>query len=224
MWDYIDHFKTSSKVIYDKTADTIAYYMGKQIKEDDDADHNVDKNIDNDIEFKDDNNNCRIYPTIGYIDSYKGCITEPTLIVDNIYLGSAYNAASSSTLKRFNITVIINATTEIRNYFPDEFTYYRYSLYDNNKNSIDKYLDDSFSKIKHHQDNTGGNILIHCFMGASRSVSIVVNYLIKTMKNNDGSSYTFEEALQFIKNKRPIVNPTHKLAGDIITHNKKIDL
>lgn len=220
MWDYIDHIKTSSKIVYDKTADAVSYYMSKEIKEEGEE----EKNTQHTIEFEDSNNNGRIYQTVGYVDSYRGFITEPTLIVDNIYLGSAYNAASFNTLKRLNINVIINATAEIRNYFPNDFEYYRYSLYDNNGDGINKYLDDSFNKIKHHQDNTSGNILVHCFMGASRSVSIIVNYIMKTMKNNDGTNYTFEEALQFIKNKRPIVNPTHKLAGDIITHNKKIDL
>ena len=248
MWDYIEHFRTSSKIIYDKTTDAMSYYMGKQIKEDGNININVNVNTDintntntntdtntniNDmenliVEFDNENNNNRIYPTVGYYDSYKGFITEPTLIIDNIYLGSAYNAASISTLKRLNINVIINATTEIRNYFPDDFTYYKYSLYDNNECSINKYLEDSFNTIKHHQNNTSGNILIHCFMGASRSVSIVINYIMKTVKHNDGTNYTFDEALQFIKNKRPIVNPTHKLAGEIIIHNggsnKKIDL
>lgn len=223
MWGYIDHITTSSKIIYDKTSDVVSYYVGNSTL-------NKENNIDGDnsdngiIEFDNENNNNRIYPTVSYYDAYKSFSNEPTLIIDNIYLGSAYNAASYSTLKKLDINVIVNATTEIRNYFPDEFIYYKYSLYDNNECSITKYLDDSFDSIKHHQDNTGGNILVHCFMGASRSVSIVANYIMKTVTNIDGSHYTFEEALQFIKNKRPITNPTHKLAGELIKHNKKIDL
>lgn len=217
MWSYIEHLHTTSKIAYDKTMDVATYYCGMSNIDEDDTETKP-------LNFDDTNNNSRIYPTISYYDAYKGFSSEPTLIIDNIYLGSAYNAASLSTLNKFDIKVIINATAEIRNYYPDNFTYYRYSLYDNNETSIDKYLDDSYEKIKHHQDNTPGNILIHCFMGASRSVSIVANYIMKTKKNNTGEYYTFDEALQFIKNKRPITNPTHKLADDIINHNKKIDL
>jgi protein-tyrosine phosphatase len=219
MWSYIEHLQTSSKIMYDKTTDIVSYYCGISNNEEE-----IISDTEPEIKFEDTNNNCRIYPTESYYNSYKSFSSEPTLIIDNIYLGSAYNAASLSTLNKFEIKVIINATTEIRNYYPDDFTYYKYSLYDNNECSINKYLDESFKTIKHHQDNTSGNILVHCFMGASRSVSIVVNYIMKVMKNSDGSSYTFDDALQYIKNKRPIVNPTHKLAGEIIKHNKKIDL
>ncbi len=214
MWSYAEHVSTCAKLLYDKTTDTISYYASNNVEEEEiDIGNDIDESIDK-------INNPRIYPMASRLESYKSLSAEPTLIVDNIYLGSAYNAATYSTLKKLDIKVIINATTEISNYFPDDFTYYKYSLYDNNKHTINKYLDDSFNKIKYHQDNTSGNILIHCFMGASRSVSIVIHYLMKTMVNNDGSNYTFDEALQYIKNKRPIVNPTHKLSDDIKNHNK----
>jgi protein phosphatase slingshot len=215
MWGYIEHVTTSSRIIYDKTTDLISHYASSNIEEEKEITYN------NDDELKDKNNdNPRIYPIASYGESYKGFTGDPTLIIDNIYLGSAYNAASYNTLKKFDIKVIINATAEISNYFPYAFKYYRYSLYDNNKHTINQYLDDSFNVIKHHQDNTPGNILIHCFMGASRSVSIVIHYLMKTMTNKDGSNYTFDEALQYIKNKRSIINPTNKLADDIKIHNK----
>lgn len=214
MWATIEHLTTSSRIAYDKTVDVMSYYAG----------YSSEKLDDNDFsemyEFENTNNNSRIYPTIPYSEAYKAFRNEPTLIIDNIYLGSAYNAASYNTLKNLEINVIMNATTEIRNYFPEEFTYYKYSLYDNNKNSIYKYLDESFKTIRHHQDNTDGNILIHCFMGASRSVSIVMNYIMNTKVNNDGSKYTYEEALQYIKNVRPIINPTHRLISEIIKNNK----
>jgi hypothetical protein len=42
---------------------------------------------------------------------------------------------------------------------------------------------------------------------------------MKTKMNTDGSLYTFQEALQHIKNLRPIINPTHKLSEDVKNHN-----
>ncbi len=213
MWSYAEHVSTCSKLLYDKTTDIISYYTNNNVEDDELKNDETNDSIDK-------INNPRIYPMASRLESYKSLSEDPTLIVDNIYLGSAYNAATYSTLKKLDIKVIINVTTEISNYFPDDFTYYKYSLYDNNKQTINKYLDDSFEKIKYHQDNTPGNILIHCYMGASRSVSIVIHYLMKTMVNNDGSYFTFDEALTYIKNKRPIVNPTHKLSDDIKNHNK----
>ena len=51
-------------------------------------------------------------------------------------------------------------------------------------------------------NNRGKNILIHCFMGASRSASVVIYYLMKKY------NYGLNEAVMFCKNKRELVNPT----------------
>ena len=91
----------------------------------------------------------------------------------------------------------------------------RYELYDNNKHSIKKYLEQSLNDIQHHQQNSQGNILIHCFMGASRSASIVTYYLMQTMKHDNGRPFTFDDAVLFLRNKRIIVNPTFRLTKDL---------
>ena len=49
----------------------------------------------------------------------------PTHIIDNIYLGNAYNAAYYYGLKKNNIKMIINVTKEISKYYPEYFTYYQ---------------------------------------------------------------------------------------------------
>ena len=59
--------------------------------------------------------------------------------------------------------------------------------------------------------NNGGNILVHCFMGSSRSATLVVLYL---MKNHH---MTFDDAYKFIKEKRNIVNLNTKFAQELIT-------
>ena len=45
--------------------------------------------------------------------------------------------------------------------------------------------------------NNNKNILVHCFMGASRSASIVVNYMVKK------HSYTVDDAINFLKSGNP---------------------
>lgn len=212
----LGYFTTGSKIIYDKTTDLILYYTGYNKNDDN---FNELYNIENV------NNNFRMYPSLSFFESYNSFKNDPTLIIDNLYLGSAYNAGSYDLLKKLEINVIINVTAEISNYYPNDFTYYKYDLYDDNKSSVCKYLDESLNTIRYHQDNTTGNILVHCFMGASRSVSIVLHYIMNTMTNDKGEYYSVEEALEFIKNKRSVINPTIKLISDIKTCNeKKIDL
>jgi predicted protein tyrosine phosphatase len=223
MWKYIS---ASGKVLYDKTVDYLTYYTG--LTENDSESGEDDTIMDYDdilkIElYEDENYNIRIFPVSTYYNEYSTFYSEPTYIIDNIYLGSAFNAASYETLKELNITLIINATVEISNYFPDEFSYIRYKLYDNNKHSIKKYLSEAYKDIKEYQKNREGNILIHCFMGASRSASIVLYYIMKTLKHENGTSYSFDDALQYLREKRCIVNPTFRLTKDLASSVKLID-
>lgn len=222
MWKYLNNISSNAKVLYDKTSDYVSYYAGYVDENSSDDSLNKDDTLaDYDgvlkIElYQDENNdNTRIYPPSGWYNEYATFWSDPTPVIDGIYLGSAYNAASYDLLKKLNIKVILNATTEIKNYYPDEYTYLRYKLYDNNKHSIKKYLEKSFNDIQHHQQNTKGNILIHCFMGASRSASIVLYYLMRTQKHEDGKPYTFDDAVQFLKTKRITVNPTFRLTKDL---------
>ena len=55
--------------------------------------------------------------------------------------------------------------------------------------------------IKFMADNNDRNILIHCFMGASRSVIVTMLYLIHFKK------MTPANALAYIKECRPNINP-----------------
>ena len=121
----------------------------------------------------------------------------PTHIIDNIYLGNAYNAANYETLRNSNIKNIINITNNIPNYYEDYFEYKNYVMKDNNQSSISEYLDDSYQYINRNKDK---NILIHCYAGSSRSASLVLYYLIKKY------NMTFDEANTLLKNKRDIVN------------------
>ena len=226
MWRYLNNISSSAKVLYDKTTDYVTYYAGYTAENDSDELSEKNDNLKDDtltdyegvlkIElYHDENDNARIFPPSGYYNEYSTFWSEPTSVVDNIYLGSAYNAASYTSLNKLNIKVILNATIEISNYYPEEFIYLRYKLYDNNKHSIKKYLEKSFNDIQYHQQNTKGNILIHCFMGASRSASIVIYYLMRTQKHEDGKPYTFDDAVSYLRNKRITVNPTFRLTKDL---------
>ncbi|QKF93639.1 dual specificity phosphatase [Fadolivirus algeromassiliense] len=218
MWKYISNANNTRKVFFDKATDYISYYTGYDEKISDDENDDTIKDYDGVLKielYQDENEHMRIYPTSTYYNEYSTFWGGPTHVVDNIYLGSAYDAADYESLKANNIKIIMNATKEISNYYPEEFKYYRYKLYDNNKHSIKKYLEQSFKDIMENRETTPGNILIHCFMGASRSASIVIYYLMRTMKHDDGKPYTFDDAVTFLKDKRIIVNPTFRLTKDL---------
>jgi protein tyrosine/serine phosphatase len=215
MSKYINYLTSGSKVLSDKITDYISYYFANEesIHSDEDKGDDIILSDYNELItvelYQDESSNSRLYPPSSYIDEYSTFFGDPTFIVDNIYLGSAFNASSYDLLKGLNITTIINATAEISNYYPDNFNYLRFKLYDNNKNSIKKYLDNAYKNIKRFQEHVEGNILIHCFMGASRSASIVIYYLMKE------KNMTFDMAVDYLRQKRIIVNPTFRLTKDL---------
>ena len=124
---------------------------------------------------------------------------ELTPIDKNIFLGNAYNAADYYYLKQFGITGIVNACDEISNYFENDFDYFNIDILDINNSSIYKFFD-PFILFVDKILKKNGKIMIHCYMGSSRSAILVVLYLIKY------KSFHLQKSIQFITKKRNRVN------------------
>ncbi len=153
----------------------------------------------------------------------------PTNIIDNIYLGNGYNASNYSVIRDYDIKYIVNVTNEIPNYYEyniisnninDENTllcstnnldikYLTIPIHDNSENFIYPYINQALEFIEEAQSNNDGNILIHCYMGSSRSASITLAYLI--YKYN----FTLNKGLKYLKKKRDIVNINMNFINDI---------
>ena len=124
-----------------------------------------------------------------------------TEIIPRIYLGNAYNARDYYTLKKNNVKLIVNCTKEFPNFFENDFIYYNVPILDENNTNISLYFNDTIEKIhKIYNEDNNNAIFIHCFMGASRSVAILIGYLIKHC------SMTVDDAIQYIERKRPFIN------------------
>lgn len=145
----------------------------------------------------------RIYNESGTVyNHFKKLSMSMTPIIDNIYLGNACDASFYYKLKNESIGLIINVTKEIPNYFEEDFEYYNIKINDiNSENFTDKTFEDTLTKIEEYQNiHPDKNILIHCYMGSSRSATIVLAYLMKI------HSMTLQESLKLLKKKRSIVN------------------
>lgn len=120
-----------------------------------------------------------------------------TPIIDNLFLGNACDASYFYKLKENNIINIINVTNEIPNYFKDDYNYYKISINDCNQ---EQFSIEQFTQVLEFIDNIQKtkpteNILIHCYMGSSRSATIVILYLMTK------HSMSLEKAIHFIKKK-----------------------
>jgi len=120
-------------------------------------------------------------------------------IEDNLFLGNAFDAADYQTLQDLSISTVVNATKEIRNYFEDEdeMEYLKIDILDNGEATIQPFFKDFLDFINEHPDQ---RILIHCYMGSSRSATLVLLYLV--IKRG----MSVDEGLDYLKQKRDVVN------------------
>jgi atypical dual specificity phosphatase len=120
-------------------------------------------------------------------------------IVDNIYLGDLSASVKKDDLKKDGITHILSIFNGSYSMWPD-FNYKHIHINDDPWVSIDKYFDSCYEFIDS-ATNVNGKILIHCIYGVSRSVTIIISYLMKKYE------ITRQDALNLIKSKKPSINP-----------------
>tara|TARA_Y100000590_G_C15635642_1_gene982885 strand:+ start:891 stop:1517 length:627 start_codon:yes stop_codon:yes gene_type:complete len=152
---------------------------------------------------------------LNFLDMVNYFIGEPSLIIDNIYVGSAYNASDWYSLQERGIQSIINVSDELTNYFDDCIDYMRINILDNDE----AVFGDFFEKAYYFIDNCVANnkpLLIHCYMGSSRSVSIMVYYLMR--KHNK----KLVDALSLIRSKRGVVNLNKAFYKELSNAESKI--
>ena len=128
-----------------------------------------------------------------------------TNIVDNmLFLGSQYSSKNETLLEN-NITQVISiGCNPIYNDLPN-VNNYKFDIEDNcDKNNVETFFTNIIPKT-HYIINTllnkNINVLVHCQAGMSRSVIVIITWLIK-YKNMD-----YDSAYWYVKHKRGIISP-----------------
>ena len=142
------------------------------------------------------------------------------IIEDFLYLSSYKTASTLVDLKKLKISNIINCSGDLcENLSPDssslKIEYLTLNLKDNVQENIECLFYKCINLIEKVK-NDGGRILIHCYKGVSRSVSIVIAYLIYKNKWN------YDEAFEFVQSKRSIANPNINFYLQLKTFHKRI--
>ncbi|KAJ1405616.1 Tyrosine specific protein phosphatases domain [Sesbania bispinosa] len=124
----------------------------------------------------------------------------PCEIDEGLFLGSVGTAANKDGLKNVNVTHILTVAGKLTPAHPGDFVYKTIDVVDRDDANLKQYFNECFDFIDEAKRH-GGRVLVHCYAGKSRSVTIVVAYLMKTR------GMSLSEALQHVKSKRPQAAP-----------------
>lgn len=138
-------------------------------------------------------------------------------IIDNVYLGDLPSSISYDKLEEDGITHIISIINGSYSMYPNKFKYKHIHINDDPWLSIDNYFDECIQFIEN-AEKEGGKVLIHCMCGISRSVTIIVAYLIKKHK------YTLNDAILYLKDKKQNINPNDGFINQLKKYEKKFKL
>jgi protein-tyrosine phosphatase len=132
------------------------------------------------------------------------------IIKDKLYLGNINDANDISFLNLYDIDTIINVACDgnIKKIIRITKTVHNFNIRDDTDENISKH----FKKIIRLIDS-GECVLVNCMAGISRSATIVIAYLM-TKQN-----LTFQEAFNFVKSKRSIINPNESFITQLIEYD-----
>jgi protein tyrosine phosphatase len=143
-------------------------------------------------------------------------INEINEIIPHLYLSNWYTSNNTELLSRYKIKAVITIETNPK---PDFiYTYYKTHVIDNMyitlpdspDANIIQHFGRTYDFINKHISK-GENVLVHCMAGVSRSATIVLNYIIRKLyENNEVTTCPcklLNEVIEYVRTKRPVVNP-----------------
>ncbi|XP_054821573.1 dual specificity protein phosphatase PHS1-like isoform X2 [Prosopis cineraria] len=110
---------------------------------------------------------------------------KPSRVANNLFIGGALAARSLYTLQQLGITHIMclctNEIGQSDSQFPDLFAYKNFFVCDDEDSNINSIFEEACDLISYVEE-AGHRILVHCFEGKSRSVTLVLAYLMLRKK------------------------------------------
>jgi len=133
-------------------------------------------------------------------------------INEKILLGNAEAQKRRDILKAIGVTHILVVGKELKIHHPNDFTYEKIKIEDDEAENISKYFEKTFNFI----ENAKGLVFVHCMAGVSRSATIVIAYLMR----KEGKTY--DEARKFVKGKRVYISPNDGFVTQLKEFEEKL--
>jgi len=129
----------------------------------------------------------------------------PSLIVPRLHLSDYTIAYDEKELKRLRVTHLVTAMDVSPPYHPElpQLKRLHVPIEDDPRLNIAAHFDQTTQFIREALADESSVVVVHCFMGVSRSATLVAAYLIGTSETR----LTVKQAIQMLQKKRSVVNP-----------------
>ncbi|OCU02160.1 dual specificity phosphatase 18 L homeolog isoform X1 [Xenopus laevis] len=136
-------------------------------------------------------------------------------ISEGLYLASAKAASNRTLLATHRITCVINVSQEIAKNEAPELEYVNIPVSDTPDTCLLQYFEDIADKI-HTVKAGGGNTLLHCVAGISRSPTLCLAFLMKY------HGLSLQAAHDWVKTCRPIIRPNLGFWTQLMTYEMSL--
>ncbi|XP_062857508.1 dual specificity protein phosphatase 8 isoform X1 [Trichomycterus rosablanca] len=142
----------------------------------------------------------------------------PTRILPHLYLGSQKDVLNKDLMAQNGITYVLNASNTCpKPEFISESHFMRIPVNDNYCEKLLPWLEKTNEFIdKAKLSNC--RVIVHCLAGISRSATIAIAYIMKTM------GLSSDEAYRFVKDRRPSISPNFNFLGQLLEFEKGLQL
>lgn len=132
-----------------------------------------------------------------------------------LLLGNKAAAMDLPYLQLHNVKYVVNSTKRTPMFFPTMFSSMRVAIDDTEEESIEPYLECTYNFIsKAREDGVG--VLVYCEYGMSRSVSIVLAYLMRSEK------LSLVEAFDVVQQLRPLSSPNPAFMEQLLSYEETL--
>ena len=138
-------------------------------------------------------------------------VIPPFQILPHLYLGCRKVATCLPGLRQCGVTHILNVTSSIPNEFQDMegFVYKQIAVEDKLDVDMMQHLSGAFQFIEEAKE-CGHRVLVHCHAGKSRSVTIVLAYLMKFY------AHTLDSAVDYVERRKSDISPNLSFMGQLL--------
>ncbi|KAK7089864.1 hypothetical protein V1264_024922 [Littorina saxatilis] len=139
----------------------------------------------------------------------------PVEILPHLYLGSVTHSSNRELLHRLGVTALANVSTSCPNHFRAHFRYLHIPVNDTVNEDLSRWFHTAHSFIDEVR-SSGGKVLVHCRAGRSRSATVCIAYLMKTLH------LSLEDAFEYVRARRHVVDPNLSFMQQLQAYSQRL--